>query len=134
MVNSLVSTYVHQHYVIVNGEFFGVNLCTSTLFLLLHKYVNCTFPLKYLAAVCAGISDYVMEKLFCGVLATYICKTYSWFCDVVKLCTQLPRNAVVVYINGYLHAPTVNYKSMQVFNSAPNSIKNIAIFCLVTNV
>ena len=31
---------------------------------IIFTYIKCSFELKYMAAVCTGISDYVMEKLF----------------------------------------------------------------------
>ena len=48
-------------------------------------YVKCSFQLKYLATAYIGISDYVMEKLFCSVLGSINVQDVHlvlWWCDV----------------------------------------------------
>ena len=44
--------------------------------------------------------------------------------------TIAKKHSLSVLINVYSHAVTANYKSMQVFNSATNNIKNIALIQL----
>ena len=95
----------------------GVKLCSLTLFLhwLIKKKIKCAFQLTYLAAVCTGIPDYVMEKLSFSVVWSY-----AHHC----------QESVFVLINVYQHTVTLNSKSMEVFNSTTNNIKTTALIHL----